>query len=677
MGMTRRDFIERSAMGAAAAVTPRLFDAFGDLAHTGAQRGSINDEVSATVLRAKLRIENELIAAEWNVANGLALSRVVDKRSNEKLNARGGAAFWISFEGLASISSSAMKITAMPRIETLEAAPNASRYAERIGGKQIVAELTDDKNSIAVTWRAILREGSRYIRQEITVKARNADLPIDEICLIDLPLDNARVAGSVRGSPVVHGNWFLGFEHPLSGNAVNFSRARLMLHRVLPLKQGQEATYSSVIGATTPGQMRREFLQYVERERAHPYRTFFHYNTWYDFEPFDEAMAVGAIDAIGNELNVKRGVTLDSYLLDDGWDDHKFWGFNSGFPNGFGALKTATEKYKTAIGVWLSPWGGYAKARQERLEFGKQQGFEETREGLALSGPVYYKRFREVCLNMIRDYGVNQFKFDGTGSAANQFPGSEFGSDFEAAISLIGDLRAAQPNLYVNLTTGTYPSPFWLRYADSTWRGGEDHSFAGVGSHRQQWMTYRDADTYRNVVNRGPLYPLNALMLHGMIYARRAHNLETDPGNDFTAEVRSFFGTGTQLQEMYITPALLSAANWDALAEGARWSRRNAQTLVDTHWVGGDPNLLEVYGWAAWSPKKAILTLRNPSDRAQTFEFEPAKLFEIPGEWMRTLEARSPWNSDGVKPATRMEAGKTVSVKLEPFEVRTMEAATS
>jgi len=28
--------------------------------------------------------------------------------------------------------------------------------------------------------------------------------------------------------------------------------------------------------------MRRDFLAYLELERAHPYRTFLHYNTWYD-----------------------------------------------------------------------------------------------------------------------------------------------------------------------------------------------------------------------------------------------------------------------------------------------------------------------------------------------------------------------------------------------------------
>jgi len=65
---------------------------------------------------------------------------------------------------------------------------------------------------------------------------------------------------------------------------------------------------------------------------------------------------------------------------------------------------------------------------------------------------------------------------------------------------------------------------------------------------------------------RGPLYPLNALMLHGLIYAQHAKNLSTDPANDFADEVRDYFGTGTQLQEMYITPSLLSKENWDVLA---------------------------------------------------------------------------------------------------------------
>ena len=90
-------------------------------------------------------------------------------------------------------------------------------------------------------------------------------------------------------------------------------------------------------------------------------------------------------------------------------------------------------------------------------------------------------------------------------------------------------------------------------------------------------------------------------MLHGMIYAERHKQLSADPSNDFRNEIRSYFGTGTQLQEMYITPSLLSTQNWDDLAEAAKWSRANADVLKDTHWVGGDPAWQQVYGvdWVA------------------------------------------------------------------------------
>ncbi len=218
-------------------------------------------------------------------------------------------------------------------------------------------------------------------------------------------------------------------------------------------------------------------------------------------------------------------------------------------------MTSAAAKYGAASGVWLSPWGGYDGPKKERVEFGQKAGYETVDGGFALSGPKYYQRFLDVCLRMIRQYGVNQFKFDGTGNADTVFPGSAFDSDFDAAMHLIGVLRQTEPNIFINLTTGTYPSPFWTFYADSIWRGGEDDSELGAGSVREQWITYRDADTYRGVVQAGPLYPLNSLMLHGIIYARYNKKLNTDPGNDFRNEVRSYFGTGTQCQEMYITPS--------------------------------------------------------------------------------------------------------------------------
>jgi hypothetical protein len=97
----------------------------------------------------------------------------------------------------------------------------------------------------------------------------------------------------------------------------------------------------------------------------------------------------------------------------------------------------------------MSPWGGYSKPKQERIEFGNAAGYEMVGNGYALSGPSYYAALRDVCLDMVRKYGVNQFKFDGTGNAGSVFKGSSFDSDFSAAIHLIAELRAEKPDLFI------------------------------------------------------------------------------------------------------------------------------------------------------------------------------------------------------------------------------------
>jgi hypothetical protein len=381
-----------------------------------------------------------------------------------------------------------------------------------------------------------------------------------------------------------------------------------------------------------------------------------------------------AINALGEELSVKRGAKLDSFLFDDGWDDtHSLWSFDSGFPDGFTPLKQAAAKYGAAPGIWLSPWGGYDKAKEERMKYGKKQGFEMNQGGFALSGPRYFARFREVTLDFVRKYGINQFKIDGTGNVNSVFPGSEFDSDFHAAISLMSEWRSVKPDIFVNLTTGTYPSPFWLRYADSIWRGGDDSNFAGVGPWREKWITYRDAATYAGVVKEGPLFPLNSLMLHGIIYAKQAEHLNDDPSHAFVHEVRSYFGSGTQLQELYVTHSLLTGADWDVLAEAAKWSRENATTLADAHWIGGDPGKLEVYGWGAWSPEKGVITLRNPSDHPQSFLLDVGRAFELPSGAPRKYNAQSPWKSDAKKPSIALRAGKAQKIQLQPFEVLNLE----
>ncbi len=653
--------------------------------------GTISIAASGDMVRAQTvsidalkggTLGDEQVGASWDLRDGRLSDVVIREKSNDASVTLDGP-FSIALRDGSILRAADLVVDGTARVEHFTPDAAAARYSERLPGIAVHYALNDPEGRFTVDLAIILREGSHYIRQSLAIRAGAKPVDVSDVLLVDLRSHGAALAGVVKGSPLVvegktGGDFFLGFEHPLSRCGVVAARATCDLQSGVPIGAGQSVEYSSVVGFALPGQMRRAFLTYIERERVHPYRTFLHYNSWFDigfFTPYTQQDALDRIHEIGDELNKKRGVTLDSFLFDDGWDDHdNLWMIRSDFKDGFLPLARAAAEYGTAPGVWLSPWGGYGPAKKERVAAATKGGYEIVDGGLALSGPKYYERFHGAVTEMVTKYGVNQFKFDGTGNADRVVKGSEFSSDFDAAIHLIGDLRKLKPDLFINLTTGTYPSPFWLMYADSIWRGGEDTDFAGVGSDRERWITYRDADTYEEVVKAGRLYPLNSLMLHGIVYAKQAPHLATDPGGDFANEVHSYFGSGTQLQELYITPSLLTAANWDMLAEAAKWSRENASVLVDTHWVGGDPRWLEVYGWAAWSRAKGILTLRNPSDRAQDFTVDIASAFELQTGAARSYSARSPWAADASQTAIELRAGEGHTFHLEPFQVLTLEA---
>jgi len=627
-------------------------------------------------------LQNQHIEGAWSTSEGrLGSLTIRDKSAHAGFTDATIALpspFSIELKGIGVIPAAGLQLNGPARIEPLAANSAAARASERVPGIAVHYALVDPAGRFHADWALTLRQDSAYIRQALTITAVSQPLPLSGLTMIDVRESEVAVAGTVKGSPLTAGNFFLGFESPLSESSVVGDRGVSEWHSEVAIPAGESAEFSSVIGVAPAGQMRRAFLAYIERERAHPYRTFLHYNSWFDigfFNPYTQADALNRIHAIGDELNKKRGVTLDSYLFDDGWDDtNNLWKIRPDFKDGFAPLTKAAAEYGTAPGVWLSPWGGYGPAKQARVNTAKRDGYEIVDGGLALSGPRYYALFHDAVTRMVTQYDVNQFKLDGTGNVDQVVKGSAFSSDFDAAIHLIGDLRKLKPDLYINLTTGTWPSPFWLFYADSIWRGGDDTEFAGVGTDRERWITYRDGDTYDEIVKGGRLYPLNSLMLHGIVFAQKAPHLDTASEVDFANEVHSYFGTGTQLQEMYITPSLLTNADWDVLAESAKWSRRNASTLVDTHWIGGDPRWLEVYGWAAWSSRKAIVTLRNPSAQPQEFSLSVERVFELPEGATRRFKAHSPWAADASQAAIALEAGKPYVFHLAPFQVLTLEA---
>lgn len=569
------------------------------------------------------------------------------------------------------------------RANEIAAVPTDPVFSKRVPGKRINVTFTNAGIGLSLHWQAELRDGSNYIKQIVEL-VPNDSIDISKVTLVTLPsLPGLKKVGTVDGSPLALGNMFFAIEHPMSQIDQNDKSVTVYLLRLLSVYAKNTLSLSSVWGVTPAQQLRRGFLYYMERERANPYHQFLHYNSWYDLSWEDrvlnDSLCLDRVRVFGDSLIVKRKVQMDGFLFDDGWDDYKtLWQFNKGFPQGFTNLRNAAAKYNAGIGVWMSPWGGYDIRKPQRLEYGSKQDppFEVNENGFSLAGPVYYKRFSGVTENFIKNYGVSIFKFDGVG-AGNGASGASvrYQKDIESLLKLIAGIREQKPDIFLSLTIGTWPSVYWLNHGNVIWRAGDDTGLRGKGSKRQQWMNYRDAQTYQNVVKRAPLYPLSSLMYHGLCIADQGipGTLGMDP-KDLADEMWSFFGTGTSLQEMYVNPHKLKTENWDCLKTAIEWAKANEYMMPDVHWIGGDPARDEVYGYAAWCAKGGYFTLRNPSDQIKTFVVKTAEVFELPsgaGQAFTFYDARA---SAGASRKKTIASGSSFKVVLQPFELKVINA---
>jgi len=676
--------------------------------------GPTPGEAKAEREGSTVSLGNQAIGLTWQVADGrFTPMSLEDKLSGVTVALKETECFTVVLDDSPSpqpktLKASELRLTGKPEVRRVEPDGRSPRAGDQFAGRQISATFRSADGNLEADWQAVLRDGANYVRQRVTLRSLGPAAEVRQLEVLGLAAPNAEVMGAVDGAPVVAGNLFFACEHPRSKSewvdtgvaADGLKRFRCLLPCQTRLEADRPLAAGSVIGVVPAGQLRRGFLYYLERERAVPYRPFLHDNNGTEigdlywpyrathtreqadaFRMDQERIWLENIHAFGRELVQKRNVILDSFMHDYAWDDENLvWQFHQGYPQGFAPAMEAAAKYNAHVGVWLSPFGGYP-CKKARVEEGSKLGFETNPLGLSLAGPRYYARFSETCKNMVRRYGVDSFKFDGFGAGNNQPGAGNYGSDVDALLRLINELREVKPDVFVNATTGSWPSPFWLLYADSIWRQGSDTGNDGKGSARQKWMSYRDGKILEGTLRRSPLYPVNSLMLHGIYIntvevpnEKGVRSIMSAETPEVIAEIRSFFGTGTSLQELYIEPKRMTTETWDALAEAARWARANRDVLVDTHWIGGDPIKAEVYGFASWTPRKAILTLRNPDDRPASFELDVSKAFELPEGAPQAYALKSPWKGDSGQAAISATAGQTHRFDLKPFEVLVFDA---
>ena len=558
-----------------------------------------------------------------------------------------------------TVAASKMKLEDV-KIVTLGEDPSAATASLRYAGKALEARFT--YGDLSITWRAVLRDGSHYLRTEMDIKAAR-DLSMKGIVAMNyLVAKNSaytapEVVGNTRGAILASNHIFAGLETPMGLNSSkdegNATHIEGLWRRNTTLKAGKTWNISSVVGLVAPNQLRRSFLAYSERERAVAWRPYPVYISWYELNidrnnaPAPSYKGNMTVEQCADVVSHWKTHFYDKYQMapkafvwDDGWDQYGTWTFNPNFPNGFDEPANEAKQMGTGIGAWLGPVGGYGQSGEYRRAYWRSKG------GMQLSNEDYYNFFIRCCTNMIDRYDFRFFKFDGISAQASAIgpdEGTRGEENAEAIISIERAVRQKRPDIFLNTTVGTWASPFWFHFTDAVWRQEGDYGEAGdQGTDRERWITYRDRLVYQNFIQRSPVCPINTLMTHGFILSRWGAVSKNMDYEGIVREMRCAFACGSGMVELYNDYKLMdeikdnqgnAGALWKDLAECIKWQQEQADVLPDAHWVGGNPwdgKKANVYGWAAWNGKKSVLTLRNPSASAQSFTTTLREALEIP-----------------------------------------------
>ena len=558
-----------------------------------------------------------------------------------------------------TVAASGMKLEDV-KIVTLGEDPSAATASLRYAGKALEARFT--YGDLSITWRAVLRDGSHYLRTEMDIKAAR-DLSMKGIVAMNyLVAKNSaytapEVVGNTRGAILASNHIFAGLETPMGLNSCkdegNATHIEGLWRRNTTLKAGKTWNISSVVGLVAPNQLRRSFLAYSERERAVAWRPYPVYISWYELNidrnnaPAPSYKGNMTVEQCADVVSHWKTHFYDKYQMapkafvwDDGWDQYGTWTFNPNFPNGFDEPANEAKQMGTGIGAWLGPVGGYGQSGEYRRAYWRSKG------GMQLSNEDYYNFFIRCCTNMIDRYDFRFFKFDGISAPASAIgpdEGTRGEENAEAIISIERAVRQKRPDIFLNTTVGTWASPFWFHFTDAVWRQEGDYGEAGdQGTDRERWITYRDRLVYQNFIQRSPVCPINTLMTHGFILSRWGAVSKNMDYDGIVREMRCAFACGSGMVELYNDYKLMdeikdnqgnAGALWKDLAECIKWQQEQADVLPDAHWVGGNPwdgKKANVYGWAAWNGKKSVLTLRNPSASAQSFTTTLREALEIP-----------------------------------------------
>jgi hypothetical protein len=125
-------------------------------------------------------------------------------------------------------------------------------------------------------------------------------------------------------------------------------------------------------------------------------------------------------------------------------------------------------------------------------------------------------------------------------------------------------------------------------------------------------MTYRDSALYQNLHGDRSQFPVSAIMTIGIIDGKRNRlGGQNEPLDRWANNVMVNVGRGSMLTELYITPDLLSAQQWDILAGALKWQHQYVEQMATGCMLPVDPRWEDVYGYVHLNHDGGFVCLRN------------------------------------------------------------------